>query len=64
MGCEGKEDVVMIKEMNCINYYPGDISMISGYALSALLLRDGIEDKQRQTNVYYIYAHDNLLGGK
>ena len=67
----------MIKEMNCVNYFPGDVRYISGKDLGNLLRRDGrsliiingirlggADDNQRQTGCYYLYASDNLLGGK
>lgn len=67
----------MVKEMDCFNYYPGDISFLDADALSIMLKRDGRNpflhngiwlggagDNQRRTEFYYIYANDNLLGGK
>jgi len=55
----------MAKEMNCINYYPGDVTIISSAVLTNLLSRTKKDDNQRCTNeLYYIYANDNLLGGK
>lgn len=55
----------MIKEQNCFNYFPGDVTLISGDALSNLLSRTKVGDNQRCTNeLYYIYAKDNLLGGR
>lgn len=68
----------MAKEMNCVNYFPGDVRHINGNVISDYLLRDGRKtklingfwlsgkgDNQRCTaDMYYIYADDNLLGGK
>lgn len=66
-----------IKEMDCFNCYPGDISYLTGIELNVLLRRDGKHpffyngirlggtgDNQRRTSYCYIYAGDNLLGGK
>jgi hypothetical protein len=66
----------MIKEQNCFNYFPGDITKLLRIDLTTLLLRDGRKpkringmwlggpgDNQRQTVWNYIYASDNLLGG-
>lgn len=67
----------MAKEMSCFNYFPGDITEINGRTIDNFLIRDGRKaklingiwlggpgDNQRQTEFHYIYADDNLLGGK
>jgi len=54
----------MIKEMDCVNYFPGDITAMTGKCLSSLMKRTSYGDNQRKTEIYYIYAMDNLLGGK
>ena len=67
----------MIKEMDCVNYFPGDVRYLHRKDLDNLLRRDGrgpviingiklggTDDNQRQTMCYYLYAKDNLLGGK
>ena len=50
--------------MDCINYFPGDIQIMTGNDLSSLLKRTKYGDNQRKTDIYYIYACDNFLGGK
>jgi hypothetical protein len=67
----------MIKEMDCFNYFPGDVTIISRQDFNGLLSRvkwykiflngiwlGGPGDHQRQTEFYYIYHSDNMLGGK
>ncbi len=67
----------MAKEMNYFNYFPGDVTKISGQAVSNLLSRTiwsrvfingfwlgGKNDNQRRTEFYYIYPNDALLGGR
>jgi len=54
----------MIKEMDCFNCFPGDITKINREALNNLLSRTEPDDNQRKTSIYYLYADDNLLGGK
>lgn len=66
----------MAKEMDCFNYFPGDVTIIDITDLNNLLARNrwykiktngiwlgGKDDNQRQTEWNYIYANDNLLGG-
>ncbi len=68
-----------MKEMDCFNYFPGDVKEINKEGLELMLKRDGRKgrefvyngiwlggemDNQRQTTFHYIYASGNLLGGK
>lgn len=53
----------MAKEMNCTNYYPGPITRIDRQSLNNILLLTKPGDNQRQTEWYYIYPNDSLLGG-
>lgn len=54
-----------IKQMDCVNYFPGFVEIITREMLDNYLSRLSKDDNQRCTNdIYYIYRHDNLLGGK
>ena len=54
----------MAKEQDCINYEPGFISKIGIVQIDNYLSRSTSADNQRRTSYIYIYADDNLLGGK
>ncbi len=55
----------MIKQMDCLNFFPGYVEIISRDYLSNILSRYTKEDNQRCTpDIYYIYHSDNFLGGK
>ena len=53
-----------MKQMDCINYFPGYVETIDINYLNNILSRTVKGDNQRYTSYIYIYANDTLLGGK
>ena len=53
-----------MKQMDCINYFPGYVETIDLDYLNNILSRTMQGDNQRRTSYFYIYANDNILGGK
>lgn len=55
---------MVIKVMDCFNYFPGNVELVPLEVLDNYLSRTQNGDNQRRTYWNYIYAGDNLLGGK